>query len=126
MGSCESPSFTRHAAHSYSFKEAGALGSGNSSVLALLKDSPHPNAGAVFTNWFLSKEGQSTWQRVMNTVVLEGSDSMRVDIPKDDVLASDRRVEGRTYKMLGFLDPRPVSKFYWKLVKEAGKKKKDK
>ena len=107
-------------------KEAGALGSGNSSVLAYLKNAPHLNASAVFANWFLSREGQSTWQRVMNEVVVESSNSMRTDIGKDNVLASAKRIDGRTYKMLGFLDPRPVTKFYWKLVKEAGKKKKDK
>ena len=107
-------------------KEAGALGSGNSSVLTYLKNAPHPNASAVFANWFLSKEGQSTWQRVMNEVVVESSNSMRTDISKDDVLASAKRIDGRTYKMLDFLDPRPVSKFYWKLLKEAARKKKDK
>ena len=64
-----------------------------------------------------------TWQRVMNTIVLEGSDSMRIDIPKDNVLAADRRVEGKAYPMLGFLDPRPVSKFYWRLVTKAAEKK---
>lgn len=107
-------------------KEAGAMGSGNSSVLAHLKGAPHPNAAAVFANWFLSREGQSTWQRVMNQVVVEPSNSMRTDISKDDVLTDGKRVEGRNYPMLGFLDPRPVSKFYWKLVKAATKRQKDK
>ncbi len=107
-------------------KEAGAMGSGNSSVLAHLKGAPHPNAAAVFANWFLSREGQSTWQRVMNQVVVEPSNSMRTDISKNDVLTDGKRVEGRNYPMLGFLDPRPVSKFYWKLVKEATKRQTDK
>lgn len=106
-------------------KEAGALGSGNSSVIAFMQNQPHPNAAAVFTNWFLSKEGQETWQRVMNTIVIEPSNSMRTDIAKDNVLAAGQRTAGKEYKMLGFLDPRPVSKFYWKLMREAAKKKKD-
>ncbi len=104
-------------------KESGQLGGGNSSVIAFLRDAPHPNAAKVLINWFLSKEGQRTWQEVMNTVVLEGSDSMRIDIPKDNVLAADRRVEGKDYPMLGFLDPRPVSKFYWELMAKAMERK---
>jgi len=64
-----------------------------------------------------------TWQRVMNTIVLEGSDSMRVDIPKDNVLAADRREKGKDYPMLGFLDPRPVTKFYWGLMARALERK---
>ena len=104
-------------------KEAGQLGGGNSSVIGFLRDAPHPNAAKVLINWFLSKEGQMAWQEAMNTVVLEGSDSMRIDIPKDNVLAADRRVEGKDYPMLGFLDPRPVSKFYWKLMAQALERK---
>ncbi len=105
-------------------KEAGAMGGGNSSVLAFLKNAPHPNASKVFINWFLSREGQTTWQRVMNTIVLEGSDSMRIDIAKDNVLPSDRRVKGKKYPMLGFLDPRPVRKFYSKLLIKARERSK--
>ncbi len=107
-------------------KEAGQLGGGNSSVIGFLNDAPHPNAAKIFINWFLSKEGQMTWQEVMNTVVLEGSDSMRIDLPKDNVLAADRRDENKDYPMLGFLDPRPVSKFYWKLMAQALERKKRK
>ncbi len=106
-------------------EEAGQLGGGNSSVIAFLQNAPHPNAAKVFINWFLSKEGQMTWQTVMNTIVLEGSDSMRIDIPKDNVLKADRRIEGKDYPMLDFLDPRPVSKFYWKLMARALERKKN-
>lgn len=105
-----------------SIKEAGALGAGNSSVLAFLKNAPHPNASRVFINWFLSRDGQRTWQRVMNTIVLEESESMRVDIAKDNVIPAGRRVKGRQYPLLDFLDPRPVQKFYTKLVAEARKR----
>jgi len=104
-------------------KEAGALGAGNSSVLAFLKNAPHPNAAKVFINWFLSREGQETWQRVMNTIVFEESDSMRIDIAKDNVIPSGRRVKGKEYPMLDFLDPRPVRKFYSKLLYQAGQRK---
>jgi len=59
----------------------------------------------------------------MNTIVLEGSDTMRIDIPKDNVLLADQRVEDKDYPILRFLDPRPVSEFYWRLVTKAAEKK---
>ena len=57
-------------------------------------------------------------------VLREGSDSMRIDISKDNVLAANRRVKAKDYPMLGFLDPRPVSKFYWELRAKALERKK--
>jgi len=101
-------------------KESGALGSGNSSVLGFFDKAPHPNAAIVFINWFLSREGQSTWQRVLNKIVVNGSDSMRTDIAKNDVLPGYRRTEGKQYQMLGYLDPKPMSKFYADLLSKAG------
>ncbi|NIO09790.1 MAG: extracellular solute-binding protein, partial [Deltaproteobacteria bacterium] len=92
--------------------ERNLLGSGNSSVMALLKNAPNPNAAKVFINWYLSREGQIFYQNFLNTVVLEGSDSMRIDIPKDDVLPGFRRLKGKEYRVLGFPDPKPVQKFY--------------
>jgi hypothetical protein len=50
------------------------------------------------------------WQKVMNTKVVEPSDSMRIDIPKDDVLPEARRVEGQKYRITGFLDPEAAAK----------------
>jgi ABC-type glycerol-3-phosphate transport system substrate-binding protein len=95
-----------------SLKEGGnEIGGGSSSVLAFLNKAPHPNAAKLFVNWFLSRQGQILWQRVMNKVVVEGSDSMRIDIPKDDVLADSKRAPGRSYRIIGFRDPKPVLKF---------------
>jgi iron(III) transport system substrate-binding protein len=104
-------------------KEAGALGTGNSSVLGLFDKAPHPNAAIVFINWFLSREGQSTWQRVLNQIVVSGSDSMRIDIAKNDVLPGYRRKEGKQYQMMGYLDPKPMSKFYAELISKAGQER---
>jgi iron(III) transport system substrate-binding protein len=99
-------------------KEGGnEIGGGSSSVLAFLNKAPHPNAAKVFVNWFLSRQGQILWQRVMNQVVIEGSDSMRIDIPKDDVLPDARRIAGRDYRIIGFRDPKPVLKFLDDTVK---------
>lgn len=42
--------------------------------VALLKDAPHPNAGKVYVNWLLSKDGQSQWAGVPRN-------SRRNDVP---------------------------------------------
>ena len=46
-------------------------GSGN---LAIIKDPPHPNATRVFINWFLSREGQATYQKAL------GEPTRRLDV----------------------------------------------
>lgn len=97
-------------------KEGGSLGGGDSSVIVLFNRAPNPNAAKVFLNWYLSRRGQMTWQKVMNLRVQEPSNSMRIDIPTDDVLPDARRMEGRKYPFVTFLDPKPVEKFYKDLL----------
>ncbi len=89
-------------------REGGTIGGGSSSVLALINRAPHPNAARLFINWYLSRQGQMVWQRVMNSKEVEPSDSMRIDIPKGDVLPEARRADGRKYRVVGFLDPGPL------------------
>ncbi len=48
---------------------------GNPLTLGILKAAPHPNAALVFTNWFLSKEGQDVAGR------LDQHRSVRKDVP---------------------------------------------
>jgi len=98
-------------------REGGTIGGGGSSVLALINRAPHPNAAKLFINWYLSREGQSVWQRVMNVKEVEASDSMRIDIPKDDVLPDGKRILGREYQVIGFLDPEPVQKLLQEVLK---------
>ncbi|HZA55318.1 MAG TPA: extracellular solute-binding protein [Candidatus Udaeobacter sp.] len=43
----------------------GLPASNSFGVLGIVKDSPHPNATKVFVNWFLSREGQDWYGRVM-------------------------------------------------------------
>ncbi len=98
-------------------KEGGTIGGGGSSVVALINRAPHPNAAKVFINWYLSREGQSVWQKVMNLKEVEASDSMRIDIPKDEVLPDGKRAIGREYQVIGFLDPDPVQKLLQEILK---------
>ena len=98
-------------------KEGGTVGGGGSSVIVLINRAPHPNAAKVFINWYLSRQGQTVWQYVMNKKEVEASDSMRVDIAKDDVLPEARRLEGKKYSVVGFLDPEPVQKLLQEILK---------
>lgn len=80
-------------------------------TIALLNNAPHPNAARVFINWFLSREGQLTLQRALAKTADEAPDSLRIDIPKDDVPAENRRAEGAKYLDLdvqGKLEMKPI------------------
>lgn len=98
-------------------KEGGTIGGGGSSVIALINRAPHPNAAKLFINWYLSRQGQSVWQHVMNVKEVEASDSMRIDISKDNVLPDGKRVAGKQYEVIGFLDPEPVQKLLGEILK---------
>jgi iron(III) transport system substrate-binding protein len=90
-------------------KEAGnEISTAGNSGLALIQKAAHPNAAALFINWYLSRQGQTVWQRTMNVKVVEPSNSMRIDIPKDDLLPEARRDDRQKYRVTGFLDPEPV------------------
>ena len=99
------------------FKEGGTIGGGSCSVLALINRAPHPNAARVFINWYLSRSGQAVWQKVMNVKEVEPSDSMRIDIAKDEVMPEARRSEGRKYRVVGFLDPKPLQQLLAEALK---------
>jgi iron(III) transport system substrate-binding protein len=83
---------------------ASTIAPGGNAALHLLSKAPHPNAAKVFLNWYLSRKGQIIWQKVMNTKVGEPSQSMRVDIPMDEVPAEVRRVQGVDYQVIGYVD----------------------
>lgn len=83
-----------------------------------MNQAPHPNAARLFINWLLSREGQTSFQKIMNTpdVIME---SMRTDIPKD-VIARNRRVAGVKYIVMDTperSDQAPVSKLLGEIIK---------
>lgn len=57
-------------------KEGTYVTSAFGSVIFMDK-APHPNAGKVFLNWLLSRDGQTIWSKV------SGYPSRRIDIPTD-------------------------------------------
>ncbi len=104
-------------------KEAGnSITLNGNSALGLVSKATHPHAAAVFINWFLSRRGQMVWQEVMNAKVGEPSNSMRIDIPKDNVLPAARRDDGEKYQVTGFLDPAPPTKLIEELLSKRGAK----
>ena len=73
----------------------GATFSVGGGTLSLPSQAPHPNAAKVFVNWLLSRKGQIALQKLGDPD--EPPNSARIDIPKDDVLAQHKLVEGRRY-----------------------------
>lgn len=103
-----------------SMKEALVVDNASSTV-ALMDKPPNSNAAKVFINWFLSREGQISFQKSD-----ESCDSSRIDIPKDDVPPIYRRKEGAEYFRLWdleWMDMDAVRKFVDESLKESQKKK---
>ncbi len=101
------------------FKEPPSLDTGANGTIALLKQAPHPNAAKLFINWFLSREGQITYQEMMNTR-LDYVESMREDIPKDPIPVDYRRRKGVKYVPMFIpehMDPAPLLKLYKEILK---------
>jgi iron(III) transport system substrate-binding protein len=106
------------------FKEGAPLGVG-SGTIAIMNRSPHPNAAKVFINWYLSREGQVSLQSDAARGGT-GTDSMRIDIPKDDVPLNYRRREKGNYLFVArpeLSDTRPIVEIVNKALAEAAKKK---
>ncbi|HWP56805.1 MAG TPA: extracellular solute-binding protein [Candidatus Acidoferrales bacterium] len=101
----------------HSLKEGEIMG-GGSCCMAFLNRAAHPNAARVFINWVLSRQGQIAWQKYSE------SNSLRMDIPKNDLPAWAVPQKGMNYYMLNAAenqDPAKV-KAMEKTVTEALKK----
>ena len=97
------------------FPEGIQVGMGGRGFHALTK-APHPNAAKYFGNWFLSREGQMFYQRIT------GDNSLRTDIPKDDVTPDDRiDPKGKNwYDWKKVIQRQKAQKFHRKLLAEIG------
>jgi len=96
------------------YQQAGSIG--------LVRRAPHPYTAKVFINWFLSREGQYTFQKVSARARGSAPDSLRVDIPKVHVLPGDRREEGVEYMDMDIperINIRPVRKVFGEALKQA-------
>jgi iron(III) transport system substrate-binding protein len=73
----------------------GASFSAGGGTLSLVNQGPHPNAAKVFINWFLSRKGQITLQKLGNSD--DPPNSRRIDIPKDGIPLENQLIDGRRY-----------------------------
>jgi iron(III) transport system substrate-binding protein len=64
--------------------------------VALMNRAPHPHAAKVFVNWLLSREGQTTLQKIMSTPG-DAKNSRRVDVSKEHIPPAERRRDGMKY-----------------------------
>jgi ABC-type Fe3+ transport system substrate-binding protein len=81
------------------FKEGARIAAGGTGSLSIINRAAHPNAAKLFINWWLSREGQVVAQR-SNPL----DQSLRIDIPNDDIKPETRRQPGVEYS---FIDARP-------------------
>ena len=98
-------------------KEGEVMG-GGSCCMAVMTKAPHPNAAKLFVNWVLSREGQTAWQKYAEV------NSLRMDIPKDDLGSEDVPQKGVSYFMINsykYNDP-ARRKALQQVVEEALKK----
>jgi iron(III) transport system substrate-binding protein len=77
------------------FKEGARIAAGGAGSLSIFNKPAHPNAAKLVVNWWLSKEGQIVAQKADPL-----DQSLRIDIPNDDVTPDTRRVPGVEYSFL--------------------------
>jgi len=65
---------------------------GGQGVISLMAQTPHPHAAQIFLNWFLSREGQSTFQEQSVKSGQRNANSRRIDIVKD-MIAPEYRLK---------------------------------
>ena len=103
-------------------KEGAGLSAGQA-ILTYVNQAPHPNAAKVFVNWFLSRDGQLNFQKALGKADEGSPDSLRIDIPKDDVDPKSRRLDGVQYLDTDqWLAMKPVLKVVEDALAHAGKK----
>ena len=104
----------------FRWKETPAITSGSNGSIALMNQAPHPNAAKLFINWLLSRDGQLSFQKIMNSDNLL-VESLRTDIAKDAVPAGQRRVAGAKYISMDTAErsnQEPVNKLLKEIIKK--------
>jgi ABC-type Fe3+ transport system substrate-binding protein len=97
-------------------KEGVPLSTSTGNV-GILNRAPHPNAAKILVNWLLTREAQVAYQNIFRD-----KDSLRIDIPKDNVGVWARRIEGVTYVQTDSPETRDMEPIR-KLVNEAWKRR---
>jgi iron(III) transport system substrate-binding protein len=103
-------------------KEGAGLSAGQA-ILTLVNQAPHTHAAKLFINWFLSRDGQLNFQKALGKADDGSPDSLRIDIPKDDVDPKSRRIDGVKYLDTDqWLAMKPVLKAVDDALAQEGKK----
>ena len=106
----------------HAFKEGGGLVQ-QFGTLTLVDRAPHPNAAKVLINWLLSRRGQIALQKSQANAE-SPADSLRIDIPKEEVPYSSRRLDGIKYLDTGrpeWIEMKPILNVVNETLKAAGK-----
>jgi len=109
----------------FGFMKEGASLVARGGTLALMNNAPHPNAAKVFINWLLSREGQLAFLKGSMRETGGTWDSLRVDIPRDDVAPQYRRTEGIKYLEIDVaerLDWEPIASVIKEALARTGRK----
>jgi iron(III) transport system substrate-binding protein len=101
-------------------QEGAAMHAGAGAV-GIINRPAHPNAAKVYLNWYLSREGQTAYQRITER------NSLRTDIPKDRLPDAANIVpkEGVPYifsALPEYSDLQPIRKVVTEALEKAGKK----
>ncbi|HUF41599.1 MAG TPA: extracellular solute-binding protein [Verrucomicrobiae bacterium] len=93
----------------------GAYITAGSGGAGLINRAPNPNAAKIALNWLLSREGQNAYQRLF-LQGNDGPDSLRIDIPKEQVPKGNRRPQSdpNRYPSVDraeWMDQEPIRKF---------------
>ena len=101
--------------------EEGAAMHAGAGAVSLINQAPHPNAARVYINWFLSREGQTAYQKIT------GRNSLRTDIAKDYLPDWKRIVpkQGVSYIFAAlpeYSDLAPIRKLITEALEKAGKR----
>ncbi len=100
--------------------QEGASMHAGAGAITIINRPAHPNAAKVYLNWYLSREGQSAYQRITER------NSLRTDIPKDRL--PDPNVvpkDGVPYifsALPEYSDLRPIRKLVTEALEKSGKK----
>ncbi len=108
-----------------SFKEGVGVET-RAKTLVLMNQAPHPNAAKVFLNWFLSRDGQSDFQKTSAKFIDAGAEgSLRTDIPKDEIPPRNRLSADVKYLPQWnpeYFDMKAIAKLIGEAQADAGKK----
>jgi len=89
---------------------------------ALMDKPAHPNAAKIMINWLLSRDGQIALQR--DHEAAGRTDSLRIDIPKNDVHPMMRRREGVKYLLMwnpDWMEMKPVQELISQVASDGKK-----